>query len=48
VRRLIVDRGLRARCGEAARQRILAEHDLPVAAHRLAAVFAALRPAHAA
>jgi glycosyltransferase involved in cell wall biosynthesis len=48
VRRLIVDRDLRVRFGEMARQRILAEHDLPVAARRLAAVFAALRPAHAA
>ena len=48
VRRLIVDRGLRARFAAAARQRVLAEHDLPVAARRLAAVFESLRPAHAA
>jgi glycosyltransferase involved in cell wall biosynthesis len=48
VRRLIVDRGLRARFAAAARQRVLAEHDLPAAARRLAAVFEALRPAHAA
>ena len=48
VRQLIVDRGLRARFAAAARQRVLAEHDLPVAARRLAAVFEALRPTHAA
>jgi glycosyltransferase involved in cell wall biosynthesis len=48
VRRLIVDRGLRARFAAAARQRVLAEHDVPVAARRLAAVFASLRRAHAA
>src|SRR5271170_718522 len=47
VRRLIVDRGLRARFAAAARQRVLAEHDLPAAARRLAAVFESLRPAHA-
>ncbi len=48
VRQLIVDRGLRAQFAAAARRRILAEHDLPVAARRLAAVLAALRPAYAA
>jgi glycosyltransferase involved in cell wall biosynthesis len=48
VRRLLVDRSLRARFAEAARQRVLAEHDLPAAARRLAAVFETLRPAHAA
>ena len=48
VRQLIVDRGLRARFAAAARQRVLAEHDLSAAARRLAAVFEALRPAHAA
>jgi glycosyltransferase involved in cell wall biosynthesis len=48
VRRLILDPGLRARFAAAARQRVLAEHDLPAAARRLAAVFEALRPAHAA
>jgi glycosyltransferase involved in cell wall biosynthesis len=48
VRHLIVDRGLCASFGEAARRRVLAEHDLPVAARRLASVFDTLRPAHAA
>jgi glycosyltransferase involved in cell wall biosynthesis len=48
VRRLIVDPGLRQRYGAAARRRVLAEHDLPAAAERLAAVIDALRPAHAA
>jgi glycosyltransferase involved in cell wall biosynthesis len=48
VRRLIVDRILRARFAAAARQRVLAEHDLPAAAGRLASVFETLRPAHAA
>jgi glycosyltransferase involved in cell wall biosynthesis len=48
VRRLLVDRGLHARLAAAARQRVLAEHDLPAAARRLAALLAALRPAHAA
>jgi glycosyltransferase involved in cell wall biosynthesis len=48
VRQLIVDRGLRARFAAAARQRVLAEHDLSAAARHLAAVFEALRPAHAA
>jgi glycosyltransferase involved in cell wall biosynthesis len=48
VRRLIVDRGLCRRFGEAARRRVLAEHDLPAAARRLASVFKMLRPAHAA
>ena len=48
VRSLIVDRGLRRRFGEAARRRILAEHDLPAAAQHLTSVFETLRPAHAA
>jgi glycosyltransferase involved in cell wall biosynthesis len=48
VRHLVVDRGLRARFAAAARQRVLGEHDLPAAARRLAGVFEALRPAHAA
>ena len=48
ARRLIVDHGLRARFAAAARRHVLAEHDLPAAAIRLAAVFAALRPADAA
>ena len=48
VRRLLVDHDLRRRFGEAARHQVLAEHDLPAAASRLAAVFETLRPAHAA
>ncbi len=48
ARRLIVDRRLRERCAEAARRQVLAEHDLPAAADRLAAMILALRPAHAA
>ncbi len=48
VRRLLVDRDLRRRFGEAARRRVLAEHDLPAAASRLAAAIDALCPAHAA
>jgi glycosyltransferase involved in cell wall biosynthesis len=48
VRRLIVDRGLRERCTAAARRQVLAEHDLPAAAARLAATIAALQPAYAA
>jgi len=48
VRRLIIDRSLRARLAEAARQRVLDEHDLPAAARRLAALLATLRPADAA
>lgn len=48
VRRLLADRELRRRFGGAARGRVLAEHDLPAAAARLAAVLAALRPADAA
>jgi glycosyltransferase involved in cell wall biosynthesis len=48
VRRLLVDRDLRRRFGEAARRRVVAEHDLPAAAARLAAVIDALCPAHAA
>lgn len=48
VRRLLADCALRRRFGEAARRRVLAEHDLPAAARRLAAALAALRPADAA
>ncbi len=48
VRRLIVDQALRARFAEAARRRVLAEHDLPAAARRLAAMLESLPPAHAA
>jgi glycosyltransferase involved in cell wall biosynthesis len=48
IRRLIVDPNLRRQYGAAARPRVLAEHDLPEAAARLAAVIEALRPAHAA
>jgi glycosyltransferase involved in cell wall biosynthesis len=48
ARRLIVDRALRERCAAAARRQVLAEHDLPAAADRLAAMILALRPAHAA
>jgi glycosyltransferase involved in cell wall biosynthesis len=48
VRRLLVDDDLRRRFGQAARHRVLAEHDLPAAAARLAAVLEALCPAHAA
>jgi glycosyltransferase involved in cell wall biosynthesis len=44
VRRLVVDRGRRAQFAAAARRRVLAEHDLPVASRRLAAMLAALRP----
>lgn len=47
IRCLIVDRGLRARFAAAARQQVLAEHDLPAAARRLGAVIEALRPAYA-
>lgn len=48
VRHLIVDRGRCASFGEAARRYVLAEHDLPAAARRLASVFETLRPAYAA
>jgi glycosyltransferase involved in cell wall biosynthesis len=48
VRRLLADCGLRRRFGSAARRRVLAEHDLPGAVARLAALLAALRPADAA
>jgi glycosyltransferase involved in cell wall biosynthesis len=48
VRRLVVDRALVERCGAAARQRVLAEHDLPAAAARLAAAIDWLAPADAA
>ncbi len=47
VRRLLVDRDLRRRFGEAARRRVSAEHDLAAAAARLGGVIDALRP-HAA
>lgn len=48
VRRLVADRASRDRLGTAARQRVLAEHDLPAAAARLAAVIDWLCPADAA
>jgi glycosyltransferase involved in cell wall biosynthesis len=48
VRRLIVDRPRRAQFAVAARRRVLAEHDLPAASRRLAALLAGLRPADAA
>ena len=48
VRRLLVDPELRQRLGAAARQRVVAEHDLPTAAAHLGAVLDRLRPAHAA
>ncbi len=48
LRRLILDRSLRAQFAEAARRRVIDEHDIPAAARRLAAVIAALRPACAA
>lgn len=48
VRLLLTDADLRCRMGAAARCRMLAEHDLPGAAARLATVIAALRPARAA
>ena len=48
VRSLILDRGQRAAFAEAARRRVLQEHDLPVAARRLAALIDALGRAQAA
>jgi glycosyltransferase involved in cell wall biosynthesis len=48
VRRLVLDHDLRARLAEAARRRVVDEHDIPAAARRLAAVIDALRPACAA
>jgi glycosyltransferase involved in cell wall biosynthesis len=48
VRSLILDRALRAAFGEAAQQRVRAEHDLPLAARRLAAAIDALRRAQLA
>jgi glycosyltransferase involved in cell wall biosynthesis len=48
VRRLLVEPGQRRAFGEHARTRVLAEHDLPAAAARLAAVIGALCPADAA
>ena len=45
LRRLILDRMLRARLAAAARPRVLAEHDIATAARRLGAVIDALRPA---
>ena len=48
VRRLLTDRSLRRDYGTAARRRVLAEHDLPVAAARIGAVIQSLRPANAA
>ena len=48
VRRLLVDRDLRRRFGDAARRRVSARHDLAAAAARLGGVIDALRPADAA
>jgi glycosyltransferase involved in cell wall biosynthesis len=48
VRRFVADRALAECCGAAARQRVLAEHDLPAASARLAAIFDWLAPANAA
>jgi glycosyltransferase involved in cell wall biosynthesis len=48
ARRLLIDGSLRARFAAAARRRVLAEHDLPAAARRLATVLEAARSAHAA
>ena len=48
VRRLIIDRGRCAQFAAAARRRTLAEHDLPIASRRLAALLAALPTAYAA
>jgi glycosyltransferase involved in cell wall biosynthesis len=46
ARSLIVDSVRRAAFAEAARRRVRAEHDIPTAARRLAAVVGGLRPAH--
>jgi glycosyltransferase involved in cell wall biosynthesis len=46
VQSLIVDRARRSAFGEAARQRVRAEHDISTAARRLAAVIDGLQPAH--
>ena len=48
VRSVMLDHGRRATFAKAARQRVLLEHDLPVAAHRLGEVIDALGPACAA
>ncbi len=48
TRRLILDAECRAAFGEAARRRVLAEHDLAAAARRLAAILTDLHPADAA
>jgi glycosyltransferase involved in cell wall biosynthesis len=48
VRRLLADPDQRRAFGEQARRRVVAEHDLPAAAARLAAAIGALRPADAA
>jgi glycosyltransferase involved in cell wall biosynthesis len=48
TRRLLVDAPLRAAFGAAARRRVQAEHSLPAAAQRLAALLDELRPAYAA
>ncbi|MGH7047891.1 MAG: glycosyltransferase family 4 protein [Stellaceae bacterium] len=44
VRRLLLDRELRARLATSARRRVLAEHDIGAAARRLGTVIAGLRP----
>jgi glycosyltransferase involved in cell wall biosynthesis len=48
VRRLLVDADLRSAFGKAARRRVLAKHNLPAAAARLAVRFNSLCPAAAA
>ncbi len=48
VRRLLIDSGVRRHYGAAARRRVLAEHDLSVAAARIGAILDRLRPARAA
>lgn len=48
VRRLVLDPGLRRRFGEAARRRVLVEHDLPAAARRLGAAIRFCGRRHAA
>jgi len=48
VRSLMVDRGRRAVFAEAAQRRVEAEHDLPTAASRLAAVIDTLSRVHPA